>query len=144
MSQRAPLTDQWQTHLKFAGRAPTTLEELAIAKADYEHRRRLAEIKAIRTKLALLEEFLPALAQRGIQLQHRDISTWDHGKTLRIQAPVLERDGKLLQVLLELGFREIERKSYGSRDEQVTLKHGRSLLVAIDVMKVQQEAAVPA
>ena len=139
------LTDpHWQKHLLFAGRAPTTMEELAIAKADYEHTRRIAETKAMRTKLAQLDAFLPALIARGIPLQHRDISTWDHGKTLRIQAPVLERDGKLLRVLLELGFREIERKSYGSRDEQVTLKHGRSLLVAIDVMKVQQEAAVPA
>jgi len=132
------LLDQWDGHLKFNGRAPRTLEQVAIAHAEYVHRCRLAEIKAIAAKLALLEPFLPTLHARGIKLARRDFTTMDHGKTLRIQPPICERDDKLCAALLELGFRETARRDWG-RDEHVTLKHGRSLVVAVDVTK----AAVP-
>ena len=135
MSTPFRLISEWQTHLKVHGREPKTLEELAIAKADSEHRRRLAEIKVLRTKLALLDHFLPALAERGINLAHRDLGTYDHGKTLRIQTAICSRDDKLHAALIELGFREIERKDWGGKDEQVTLKHGRSLVLVIDVSK---------
>lgn len=125
------LVDQYQTHLKFNGRTPSTL---------YEHRRRLAEVKALGAKLAQLDAFLPALAERGIRLCYRDLSTWDGGKTLRIQPPALELDNKLCDALLALGFKEVERKD-SFRDEQtVTLKHGRALLVSLGVKKA---AAAP-
>ena len=117
------------------GREPQTLEELAIATADYECRRRLAEIKVLRVKLGLLDQFLPALAARGFNLAHRNLCTYDHGKTLRIQPAVCSGDDKLFAALIELGFREIERKDWGSKEQQVKLKHGRSLVVAIDVAK---------
>lgn len=141
MSAPFRLISDWQTHLKVNGREPRTLEELAIAKADSEHRRRLAEIKVLRAKLALLDQFLPALAERGITLAHRDLGTYDSGKTLRIQTAICSRDNKLYSALIDLGFREIERKDWGSKDEQVTLKHGRSLVLVIDVAKA--ETATP-
>jgi len=140
------LVDQWQTHLKFNGREPRTLEELAIAKADYEHRRSRAEIKTLQTKLRLLDEHLPALAARGINLAYRDFATYDSGKTLRILPSLTSRgDDKLLAALLALGFREVGRKDWGVGQELVTLKHGRALVVAIDVSKpAASDAAAPA
>lgn len=137
MNAPVRLISEWQTHLKVYGREPRTLEELAIAKADYEHRRRLAEIKVLRAKLALLDQFLPALAERGINLAHRDLCTYDHGKTLRVQTAICSRDDKLFAALIDLGFREIERKDWGSKEEQVKLKHGRSLVLIIDVTKAE-------
>lgn len=142
-----PLLDRWQDHLRFQGRAPRTLEELAIAHADYLHRIRLAEIKALRSKLAQLDAFVPALAERGIRLGRREICTYDGGKSLRIPRPLCEMDDKLHAALLELGFREVSRKDWGRDDEQVTLKHGRSLLVQVDVRKAAvapAPAAAPA
>lgn len=133
------LVDDFQAgYLKFNGREPRTLEELAIARADYEHSRRRAEIKAAAKKMALLDPFLPALAERGIKLSWRTIGTTDHGKTLRIHTETFSlQDDKLLAALLELGFREVERKSYSEKTshEYVTLKHGRALLVQIDATK---------
>ncbi|BEP50541.1 hypothetical protein [Variovorax sp. V116] len=148
MSTPFRLISDWQKHLKVNGREPKTLEELAVAKADYEHGRRLAEIKALRAKLAALDQFLPALAERGIQLAHRDLCTYDHGKTVRIQTAMCSRDDKLFSALIDLGFREIERKDWGTKEEQVKLKFGRSLVVTIDVTKAvtiaANDAGVPA
>lgn len=130
----APLrvVDQWTSHLKFAGREPRTLEELAVARADYDHRRRLAEIGSMRKKLGLLAAFVPALANAGIRVADRDITTWDGGKSLRIQPPLLSRDNKLHAALLELGFRETERRT-AAGDVDITLKHGRWLVVRITI-----------
>lgn len=136
-----PLIDEYQAHLKYAGREPRTLTELAIARADYEHRRRLAEVKSIAPKLALLEALLPALAERGIRLNRRDISTHDGGKTLRVQPSFCGRDDALLAALLDLGFREIERREWSSRDATVKLQHGRWLILSIDVSPPAPPAA---
>jgi hypothetical protein len=129
--------DFWKDRLKFNGRTPRNLQELLVARADYEHRRRLAEIKAMAHKLALLDEFLPALAAKGVQIAHRDITTWDGGKTLRIHAGWSLTSDKLYAALVELGFKEIEREDLGS-DQLVTMKHGRALLVRIDVSRGNQ------
>jgi hypothetical protein len=142
---RAPsflLLDSFQaSYLKFNGREPRTLEEVAIARADYEHRRRLAEIKAIAKKLALLNEFLPALAEYGVNIGSRNITTWDNGKTLRFTSPISGFDNRLFDALIALGFKEVERKD-SFRDEQtVTIKHGRALRISIDVTKAAASAA---
>lgn len=130
------LTDpHWQKHLTIAGRAPRTLEELAIAKNDYAHRTRAAAIKAMREKLALLEAFARPLWDRGIMIRDRDIEPWTMDrKVLRIQSPLFNADDKLHAALIDLGFREIARKDWG-RTDVVTLKHGRALMVAIEVSK---------
>lgn len=139
---RAPLAavrlvdDFSAKYVKFNGREPRTLEELAIALADNEHRRRLAEVKAMAKNLARLDDFLPALAERGIKIWPRDIHSSDGGKTLRIYPGMFTGgvDDKLCAALLELGFREVERRS-NSRNDTVKLQHGRWLVVEIDVTK---------
>lgn len=146
-TQPAPpfqLIEKYQEHIKFLGRAPRTLAELAVATAEYEHRQRLAEIKALTKKLALLDALLPALAARGVRLNYHHFTGRDRGKVLRIGS-VFSDDAQLLRVLIELGFRECERKPWGNY-ETVTLKHGRALLVQIDIKKavVSVTEAVPA
>jgi hypothetical protein len=142
---RFRLVDDFQAgYIKFQGREPRTLEELAIAKADYQHRRRLAEIKALAKKLALLDAHLPALAERGIKLGHREINTWDGGKTLRFTSFGGDCDKKLFDALIALGFKEVERKDSISDEQTVTLKHGRALLVSVDVKKPAAASAAPA
>lgn len=133
---RFRLVDDFQAaYIKFNGREPRTLEELAIALADNEHRRRVAEVKAMRKRLALLDEFLPALAARGIKVWARDIHSNDAGKTLRIYTSLfVGTDDKLHAALLDLGFREVERRQ-NARDVTVTLQHGRWLVVSIDIKK---------
>lgn len=124
------LVEDYEAHVKFQGREPRTLEELAIARADNEHAQRLAEIRRMSAKLALLQEFLPVLAQRGIKLARRKLSLWDSGKTLRIESTISGTDNALHAALLELGFKEIER-SHLYRDEYtVKLQHGRWLAVS--------------
>lgn len=132
---RFRLIDDFQArYLKFNGREPRTLAEVATARANNEHANRIAEIKAMGKKLALLEEFAPQLAERGIRLGERTITTHDRGKTLNIWRPSLSKDDTLHAVLLELGFHEVERRDW-SVETDVTLKHGRTLLVKIHVTK---------
>ena len=134
---RLRLVEPWQTHLKFNGREPRTLLELGIAQADLEHRRRPAELKSIAKKLEQLEAVLPALAEQGIKIHQRDFRTYDNGKTILLSA-YFGVDDKLHQALLGLGFREIERKEthFGTRTDNVKLKQGRSLVVAMEVSKL--------
>jgi hypothetical protein len=117
-------------HIKFQGREPRTLEELALARADYEHRSRVAEIKALAKKLELLQEFLPVLAERGIKLARRRLSSWDSGKTVRIESAIGGTDNALHAALLDLGFKEIERSHLYREEHTVKLQHGRWLVVS--------------
>lgn len=137
---RAPavrLVDDFQAgYLKFAGREPRTLEELAIAREECRHRGRLAEVKRLAKKLALLDAFLKPLADRGVKLSRYDYQSFDQGKTLRIMSALMQPENALHAALLELGFKELERKDWG-RTDVVTLQHGRWLVVAIDVTKQQ-------
>lgn len=129
-------------HLKFAGREPRTLAELATAREDLSHAIRLKEIKAMAPKLALLDEHLPALVERGIRLQFHNIYPWDGGKALSIHPPHGLGDcDKLHAALLAIGFREIERKDYFGRTDHVLMKHGRSLVVRLEVSKPEGGAA---
>ncbi len=130
------LLDDFQAgYIKFQGREPRTLEELAIALADSDHRRRLAEVKAMRARLAMLDAFLPALAERGVKPWAGNIHSSDQGKTLRVYPGILTgTDDKLYAALLELGFKEIDRRE-NSRDDTVKLQHGRWLVVSIDVSR---------
>lgn len=144
---RFRLLDDFQAqYIKFGGREPRTLEELAIALADNEHRQRLAEIKNMRARLAQLDEFLPALAARGIKLWPREIHGHDRGKTLRIYSGMFERNSdKLHAALLELGFREVKRESRPTMTfDTVTLQQGRWLVLQIDVTKAPEPAATEA
>lgn len=132
-----PMVEPWQTQLKYNGRAPRTLFERGIAQADYEHRCRIAELKVIAKKLEQLDGMLPALAGQGIKIQQRDFKTYDGGKTILL-SDYFGKDDKLHQALLGLGFREIERKEayVGSSNDRVKLKHGRSLVVVVEVSKL--------
>lgn len=150
MSRRAkvahvetPVLGPYQDHLKFNGRAPRTLAELQYAKAEYTNRCRVTEITGMRKQLAMLDLFLEPILKAGVRLSYREISAIDQGKGLRIYAPIssCERDSKLLEVLLSLGFREIERRAYGLMGDLVRLKHGRWLLVEIEIGKPVDTAA---
>lgn len=134
------VTDFTAPYLKFHGREPRTLEELAIVRADLQHRNRLAEIRAMAKKLPLLQEHLAALQERGIRLADRTFYPWDNGKVLSIQNPALSPDDALHTALLDRGFKEIERKTYFGRTDYVTLKHGRALVVRLEVSRA---AAAP-
>lgn len=134
---RPRLVEAWQTHLKYNGREPRNLLELGIATADSEHRSRLADLKAMAKKLETFDAMLPALAEQGIKLHFRDFRTYDGGKTIHLSGP-FGPDDKLHQALLSQGFREVKREEYykGSRHDRVHLKHGRTLVVVLEVSKL--------
>lgn len=137
------LVDDWSApYLKFNGREPRTLEELAIARQQLQHANRLREIKKMAAKLALLDEHLPALAERGIKMQFHNINAWDDGKVLSVWPPHgLGDNDKLRAALLAIGFREIERKDNFGRTDHVLLKHGRALVLRLEVSKLQEGGA---
>ena len=126
----------WQSHLRIGGRAPRTLAEIARAQADYEHRRRVAEIRAMAPRLAKLDELMPAIQAKGVELHTREITSYDRGKTLCVRRPIMSYDDKLHAALLELGFVEVERREW-SGEIDVTLRHGRSLRVKVSIKRPQ-------
>lgn len=128
------------TYLKFNGREPRTLEEVQVARAEREHRARVAEIKAMGKRLAELQQFVPQLHARGIRIGDRRFSTLDRGQTLRIESQMFGKDDKLLAALLDLGFSEVERKALFRDEESVTVKHGRWLRLQVTVTRAPRAA----
>lgn len=118
------------------GRTPTRLADLQICHEELRYRRRIAELKALAPKLALLDEVLPDLAKLGIDLSRRDVLLRKQdgiGVVLRYVPEIfMRRDDKLRAALIAVGFREIERKQMRD-DAQVILKHGRALHIMLDV-----------
>lgn len=118
------------------GRVPTTLAELQQRREELRHDSRMAELKALAPKLALLDQLLPDLAKHGIDLSRREPSLRKVdgvGAVIRLVPDCFSRcDNILHAALLAVGFREIERKHICGTD-QVLLKHGRALHVMIDV-----------
>lgn len=121
-------------HLKVNGRPPRTLQDLAAARAEYAFISRMKEIEQMAPKLALLIPFLEPLAARGVALAKREITRWGRDKALRIQPMLFSPDDQLHAALLAVGFREVSRREF-IREDLVTLKHGRSLLVMINVSR---------
>lgn len=149
------LLDRWQRdHLKFQGREPRTLAEVAVAQADAEHRHRLAEIKTMSAKLALLDAFVEPLAadgtRIGARIGDRKFFPADNGRTLRLYAEFYRAgssyDARLHAALLGLGFREAERRrSYPNAPyDVVKLKHGRALAIELEVPRAEPDGPPPA
>lgn len=118
------------------GRTPTRMADLQICQEELRYRRRIAELKTLAPKLALLDELLPDLAKLGVDLSRRDVHLRKEdgiGVVLRFIPDVFSRgDDKLRDALIAIGFREIERKHLGG-DAQIILKHGRALHIMLDV-----------
>lgn len=133
----ALIDSKWQSHLKFAGRAPRTLTELAVARCDAAHRARMIAIKAMAAKLALLDQFAEPLFRLGVSIADRDVHTTDGGKVLRLYPLHFKlTDDDLHLALSTLGFREVLRRSGAGCCDLVNMKHGRALVLAIDVSKL--------
>jgi hypothetical protein len=136
---------------------PTSLHARAVAWADEEHARRLAELRELAPLMDRLDELAPALKARGIEL-HLYVSDWsiklDHYqptgyfgkrlKVLRLNTRGLlssdERPRKWLQALTELGFTEIERS--GSVYPTALLRKGH-LLLRVDAPDMAPTAKEP-
>jgi hypothetical protein len=126
-------------------RQPTTLLARAEQLAIEQHQRRMAELRDLAPLLARLEELLPALAQRGLEVGVSDYSlkldshqpTGFMGKRLKVirlhTRGLLANDARVMKWLdafRELGFTEVERSNgvYPS----ALLRKGH-LLVRVDV-----------
>lgn len=118
------------------GRVPKTLADKNAMDEERRHRQRMNEIKAMTPKLALLDALLPALAEHGIKLNHREITPRREdslGVVLRMYPTAFNlADDKLHAALLAIGFREVARNHVLGTDT-VTLKHGRALHLQIEV-----------
>lgn len=144
------LLERWQRdHLQFQGREPRTLAEVAVAEADAQHRRRLAEIKTVSAKLALLDAFVEPLALDGVRIGCRHFLATDGGKTLRLHATLgagTRYDARLHAALLGLGFREVERHRFypNAPSDVVKLRHGRALTIELEVPRAEPDGQPPA
>lgn len=126
--------DVYRDHFK---RVPTTLADLAACREELSYRRRIAEVRTLAPKLALLDALMPQLAPATVaDLARRDFMRRHVdgiGVVLRLLPGVFSRhDDKLQAAFLAVGFREIARRTSAGNDE-VTLKHGRALFIMLDV-----------
>lgn len=112
-----------------------TLAESLLAYEHGRHADRLASIKRMGARLALLDAFMPAIAAAGIVLNLDDVREWG-GKTIYLGSGLLDhsRNAKLANVLLACGMRVAERKEYdyGHGDVRLELVKGR-LCVSLSI-----------
>lgn len=96
---------------------PRSLAE-AIERAELQrHAARLREMKTMEGQVALLDAFVPALAERGVDMivvaKHLE---WDSTrKSLRLSTATLSGtfEKGLREALLAIGFTEVQRDEYG-------------------------------
>lgn len=122
---------------------PNNLFDACIQHEVTRHARRVAELKNMRARLKLLDEFVPALKAAGLQLLLEPLTSWG-GKSLYIRVAYMTdptRTQKLMDVLVANGMREVERIDH-PRDFRVDLKKGR-LILSMTVDKPQPAPAAP-
>lgn len=131
-------------------RTPTSLQAQAEERANQDHSRRLAEIKAMAPLLARLDAFVPALKDQGLTVYVDGVRLYTqdrHGKRERLlridTCGVLDsrQPARWLHALLELGFTEVRRSE--PPVPQVTLRHGH-LRVIIDAPETAAQKAASA
>lgn len=115
--------------------APRPLGAQLLAFEHGRHADRLAAIKRMGTRLALLDAFMPALAAAGMVLNLDEVADWG-GKTIYLGSGILDhtRNAKLANLLLAGGMRVDVRKDYdfGAKDVRLELVKGR-LRVSINI-----------
>jgi hypothetical protein len=99
---------------------PTLLEE-ALEAEHRRHASRITELKRAGARLRMLQEFAPALQQRGIKLYGEHIlCAGERALTVTNES----MSWRLADALIELGFEEVERDAYPSFSV-LHLKKGR-------------------
>lgn len=115
--------------------APKPLGAQLLAYEHARHADRLAGIKRMAARLALLDAFMPAIAAAGIVLNLDEVRDWG-SKAIYLGSGVLDRtrNVKLANVLMAAGMRVDVRKEYdyGDRDLRLELVKGR-LRVSINI-----------
>lgn len=118
---------------------PTSLQAQAEERANQDHTRRLAEIRAMAPLLARLDAFVPALRERGLEVYptgvqlHTEYRDGKQQRVLRIDTSGIldsRKPGRWLEALLALGFTEVSRTT--GVVPQAVLRH-RHLLLKVDV-----------
>lgn len=115
--------------------APEPLGAQLLAYEHAHHAARLASIKRMAARLALLDAFMPALAAAGIVLHPDEVRDWG-GKAIYLGSSILDhtRNARLANVLLAAGMRVDVRQEYeyGTQDVRLELVKGR-LRVSINI-----------
>jgi len=125
-----------KTTRQTAASAPAlSLHQRMQAREIERHTARLAVIKRMQARLALLDAFMPAIEQAGISLGLDELTAWG-GKSLWLSAGLLDHAAaaRLVNVLAANGMEVDERKDYDGAAGGccVRLKKGR-LLVSVSV-----------
>lgn len=98
------------------------------------HKGRLAAIKRMQARLALLDAFMPAIEAANIFLDLPSLTDWS-SKSLWLSTGVLNHSAsaQLVNVLVAAGMAVSERKDHPGGDATVHLKKGRlQLTVSVD------------
>ena len=91
------------------------LRHAAEAAARQDYLLRLKELEAMAPMLAQLDELVPALHEKGVDLRASSLKWSGLGGQIMVhQGPYPERSLHLHQALLELGFVEVERTPCGA------------------------------
>lgn len=114
-------------------RRPASLYEAAVFEEERRHAERLVELKRMKARLALLDEFVPALHAAGVSLRVGDLHDWGSSR-LYIGNPCLDpvRNAVVERVLREQGMSEEARATCPVGGYSVDLAKG-SLAVHVHV-----------
>ncbi|AVS66623.1 hypothetical protein C8245_13875 [Paracidovorax avenae] len=119
--------------------APANLYDAALKAEECRHTERLAELKRIRSRLALLEEFMPALHAAGVSLRVDDLQDWG-GQRLYIGNPGMdpERNAVVERVLRQQGMSEESLTPCTLGGYSVNLAKGRlTVYVHVDAHRIK-------
>lgn len=114
---------------------PATLFEAALRNEHERHASRLATLKRMQARLALLDAYMPALKAAGLHPLLGEINDWS-GKDIYLRTTYFtapEETQRLLDTLLAQGMKEIERRHYGPTDTVTVAKGRLQLVISVDL-----------
>jgi hypothetical protein len=120
-----------------------TFHERLTEHENERHARRIAEISRMKTMLALAEPIIQKLeASLKLELRLDDclsyLPTADYLPLRLAAGPFSLTDNKMYELLVDLGFVEVARFSYGRFDDVIIAKDG--LAIALDALPRRAEA----
>jgi hypothetical protein len=124
---------------------PPTLYEAALKRATDELAYRQRELKAMRASLALLDELVPVLKERGFELYPGYLTWWPHARAVSLSLGLFaskESRARLFDALLGMGFKVLSHKNVLSSSDAV-VKRGRLALRIPDLPPLPESPSAP-
>ena len=125
---------------------PAMLFEACLQQEQARHARRIKEIKSMEARLAMLDAYMPAIRAAGLTLWLQDLDANFGDRSLRLTCGLFcsLNHQRLVDLLIDLGFKEVERRDNNTFSTVMLGKGRLRLQVHVDKPRSTAGSTAPA